>query len=287
MTLASVPSPGSAIWRLGPLPVRANAVCVAVAILLAVAVASYRYRRDGGRRGVILDVAAWAVPLGLAGAALHALLVATRHDFRSAHQLWHDAAVSVGAIGIIGAAALGAAGAWIACRRAGLPLGPVAGAAAPALLFGLAVGGLGHWWLQQYYGAPSAWWWAVRISPTNRVPGYESYATFQPVFAYQSLWDAAAGFAVIWAARRLALTGPRTFLLAALCYAAGNFAAESQLIGGTPDILGVPTGRLADLVVFAGALAGLYLTRPKSTPPARTYPEADLVDDSSGDVMSM
>jgi len=287
VTLASVPSPGSAIWRLGPLPVRAYAVCVAAAILLAIILASYRYRRAGGRPGVILDVAAWAVPFGLIGAGLHALLIATRHDFRHHQQLWHDLTVSLAAVGVLGAIALGTAGAWIACRRAGVSLGPVAGAAAPAVLFGLAAGTLGHWWLQQYYGPPSGWWWAVRIPPTYRVPGYESYATFQPVFAYQSLWDVAAGFAVIWAARRFALTGPRTFFLAAACYAVGSFAAESLLIGPMPHILGVPTGRFADLVVLAGALAGLYLTRREGAPPGRMYPKADLVDDSSGDVMSM
>ena len=49
----------------------------------------------------------------------------------------------------------------------------------------------------------------------------------------------------------------------------------------------VTSGQLIDGAVFAGALTGLYLTRARGTPPARTYPKADLVDDSSGDVMSM
>jgi hypothetical protein len=99
----------------------------------------------------------------------------------------------VAAIGIPGAVALGAVGAWVACRRAGIRLGPVAAAAAPAVAFGLAIGGLGNWWAQQFYGQPSTWWWAVQISPEHRVPGYENYATFQPVFLYQSLWDVALG----------------------------------------------------------------------------------------------
>ena len=77
---------------------------------------------------------------------------------------------------------------------------------APALAFGLAIGGLGNWWAQQFYGPPSAWWWAVRIAPEHRVPGYENYATFQPAFLYLSLWEVALGFAVIWAARRFLLT---------------------------------------------------------------------------------
>ena len=201
MVLASIPSPSPAAWRLGPLSVRAYALCVAVGILVAVVVASRRYRRSGGGRGVILDVAAWAVPFGLIGAALHALLIATRHDFTREHGVWHAVTAGVAAIGVPGAVVLGAAGAWIACRRSSLRLGPVAGAAAPALMFGLAVGGLGNWWAQQFYGPPSTWWWAVPISPTHRAPGYENYATFQPAFLYQSLWDVAVGLGVIWAAR--------------------------------------------------------------------------------------
>ena len=122
MVLASIPSPTSAAWRLGPLSVRAYALCVIAGIAVALVVASRRYRRSAGnrqgRRGVILDVAAWAVPFGLIGAAAHALLIATRHDFTHAHGLWHVVTLGVAAIGIPGAVALGAAGAWIACRRA-------------------------------------------------------------------------------------------------------------------------------------------------------------------------
>jgi len=294
MVLASIPSPTSAAWRLGPLSVRAYALCVIAGIAVALVVASRRYRRSAGngqgRRGVILDVAAWAVPFGLIGAAAHALLIATRHDFAHAHRLWHVVTLGVAAIGVPGAVALGAAGAWIACRRADLPLGPVAGAAAPAVMFGLAIGGLGNWWTQQFYGPPSAWWWAVQISPTHRVPGYENYGSFQPAFGYQSLWDVAVGLAVIWAARRFALSGERTFMLCAACYAVGSFWVESVRIGPLPQVLGIRYGALGDVTVFVLAVAGLYLTRPGRIPPARTYVKAGpntLVDDSSGDVMSM
>jgi prolipoprotein diacylglyceryltransferase len=294
MVLASIPSPTSAAWRLGPLSVRAYALCVIAGIAVALVVASRRYRRSAGnrqgRRGAILDVAAWAVPFGLIGAAAHALLIATRHDFTHAHGLWHVVTLGVAAIGVPGAVALGAAGAWIACRRAGLPLGPVAGAAAPAVMFGLAIGGLGHWWTQQFDGPPSTWWWAVQISPTHRVPGYENYGSFQPAFGYQSLWDVAVGLAVIWAARRFALSGERTFMLCAACYAVGSFWVESVRIGPLPQVLDIRYGALGDVTVFVLAVAGLYLTRPGRIPPARTYVKAApnaLVDDSSGDVMSM
>lgn len=276
MPLASIPSPAHAAWRFGPVPVRASQLCVVAGILVAVLVAERRYRRSGGRPGIILDVAAWAVPFGLIAAVVHAVLLDTRHDIGHA-----------GAIGVPGAIALGVVGAWIACRRAGVPLSPVAAATAPALAFGLAVGGLGNWWDQQGYGPPSTWWWAVDISPANRVPGYENYATFQPAFVYQSLWEVILGLAVIWAARRFVLSGERAFLLCAAGYAAGSFWIELIRIGRLPRALGLPYGAVGDIVVFVLAAVGMYLTRPGRKPPARAQVKPALVEDSSGDVMSM
>jgi len=287
MTLASIPSPGHAAWRLGPLPLRAYALCVIAGIVIAVAVASRRYRRSGGRPGTILDVAAWAVPFALAGALAHAILLGHRHAFGDEYQIWHAVTAGVGAIGVPGAVALGALGAWIACRRAGAGLPAVAGAVAPALAFGLAAGGLGDWWAQQFYGAPSSWWWAVRISPVHRVPGDENYATFQPVFLYLSLWEVALGFAVIWAARRFCLGGERAFLLGAAGYAAGDFWAQLLRAGSLPDVLGIRYGALGDIVVFVLAVTGMYLSRPGRRPAARALAKRAVVEDSSGDVMSV
>ena len=287
MPLASIPSPGHAAWHLGPLTVRAYALGVIAGVIVAVAVASARYRRAGGRPGVILDVAAWAVPFGLAGALVHTILLDNRHAFGDEYRLWHAATIGVAAIGVPGAVALGAAGAWIACRRSGVALGPVAGAVAPALAFGLAVAGLGNWWAQQFYGPPATWWWAVQISPEHRVPGYENYATFQPAFLYLSVWEVALGFAVIWAARRFALSGERTFMLCAAGYAAGGLCVEWLRVGPLPHALGLRYGALGDIAVFVLAVLGMYLTRPGRRPPARGQVKRAVVEDSPGDVMSV
>jgi prolipoprotein diacylglyceryltransferase len=278
MPLASIPSPGHAAWHLGPLAIRAFALCAVTGLIAAVALASRRYRRSGGKRGTILDVAAWAVPFGLAGALAHAILLDSRPIFGDEDRLWHAVTAGIAAIGVPGAVALGSLGAWIACRRARTGLGPVAGALAPALAFGLAIAGLGNWWEQQFYGLPSTWWWAVRIAPTHRVPGYENYATFQPAFLYQS---------VCWAARRFALSGERTFMLFAAGYAAGGGLVDLLRVGPSPHVLGVRSGVLGDIVVFVLAAAGMYLTRPGRRPPARAQAKRAVVEDSSGDVMSV
>jgi prolipoprotein diacylglyceryltransferase len=259
--LASIPEPGQAAWHFGPLTLRAYALCVIAGIAVAVALTSYRYRKQGGRPGFILDVAAWAIPFGLIGAFVHAMLMEARHDFVHHPGLWHAATTAVAAVGVPGAIVLGALGAWIACRRASVPLAPVAHAAAPAVAFGLAIGGLAHWWAQDFYGRPATWWLAERITPEHRVPGFESLATFQPAFLYQSLWDVAVGLAAIWAAKRFSLTGERLFMLAAAAYAAGGLWVESIRIGPLPRLFGMPYGAWGDVAVFVLAVAIFYVTR--------------------------
>jgi hypothetical protein len=46
-------------------------------------------------------------------------------------------------------------------------------------------------------------------------------------------------------------------------------------------------GALGDIVVFVLAVVGMYLTRTGRKPPVRVYPKRTLVEDSSGDVMSV
>jgi prolipoprotein diacylglyceryl transferase len=183
MPVGYLPSPSRGDWHLGPIPVRAYALCIVLGVIVAVWVANRRYRGAGGRAGVIIDVATWAVPLGLIGARVYSVLIdyelyfGARRDWVNVFKVWD------GGLGIPGAIAFGLAGAWLGCRRARVPLAPVAGAAAAAIAIGQAIGRCGNWFNQELYGRPSGLPWAVQISPAHRLPGYESFATFQPAFS--------------------------------------------------------------------------------------------------------
>ena len=266
MPEASLPSPGHALWHLGPVPLRGYALCVLAGILVALAVASRRYRRIGGRPGLILDVATLAVPAGLAGARLYSIATdwsqyfGHGQDWTGIFRLWD------GGLGIPGAIAGGAAGAWLACRRAGVALAPVAGAAAPGLAFGQAIGRWGNWFSQSLYGRPVSMPLAVEIAPAHRVRGYENFATFQPAFLYESAWDVLVGLAVIYAARRFLLTGDRSFAVYAGLYAAGAFLVESLRIDAAPHLAGLRIGEWVLAAVFLAAAVYLYLTRGKTGP---------------------
>jgi prolipoprotein diacylglyceryl transferase len=274
MAPAFLPSPSRSVWHLGPLPVRAYALCMAGGIVLGVWLAARRYVQAGGRPGVILDIAAWAVPCGLVGARLYSVLTNYERYFGGGHHWLAIARVSDGALGIPGALAAGSAAAWFACRRAGISPAPVAGAAAPALAFGLALGCWGNWFGQQLYGRPSVLPWAVEIAPAHRLPGFENYATFQPTFAYGCGWDVLTGLLVIWAARRFLLTGDRAFAVWLVAFAVGRYGTESLAVDPAHHLFGLRVNQWVMAVVFAGALGYLYLTRGRRDPgwPAERLP---------------
>jgi prolipoprotein diacylglyceryltransferase len=252
--------------------VRAYALCIVIGIIGGVWLTAYRYAKAGGRSDLVLDVAAWAVPFGLIGAAVGGLVDLARHLFPAHPNVWAAARAWDGAIGVPGAIALGALGAWIACRRAGIRLGPVAGAAAPATAFGAAVAYLGGWFSQVAYGQPSGLPWAVEIDPTHRLAGYENFATFEPVFGYETLWCVAAGLVVMWAARRFALIGARAFALQLALTFSGLCAAESLLISPAPQLAGLRVDQWAEIVTILGAAAYLYRTRHRHGPDVIALP---------------
>src|ERR1700731_1441137 len=74
MSSAYLPSPSRGVWHVGPLPVRAYALCIVLGVIVAVWLTHRRYLAAGGRPGVIIDVATWTVPLGLVGARLYSVI---------------------------------------------------------------------------------------------------------------------------------------------------------------------------------------------------------------------
>ena len=110
MPLAAIPSPPHARVHLGPMTLRWQELAIVAGILLAIWLADRRYRAAGGPRGAMIDVAAWAVPVGLIPAAIGVLTA-------QAHGGWQTVRTWDAVLGFPGALALGILGAWLACRR--------------------------------------------------------------------------------------------------------------------------------------------------------------------------
>ena len=69
--VAFLPSPSQSVWHLGPLPVRAYALCIVAGIFLALWLAARRMRERGGTNEDVWDVAGWAIVFGIIGGRLY------------------------------------------------------------------------------------------------------------------------------------------------------------------------------------------------------------------------
>ena len=263
MISLSLPSPSQGVWHLGPLPVRAYALCIIAGIIAAVWLAERRWVARGGKPGAIQDIALWAVPFGIVGGRIYhvgtdpELYFGPGRDPINALYIWH------GGLGIWGAIALGALGAWIGARRAGVPLGEIAGVLAPALPLAQAIGRWGNWFNQELFGKPTSLPWGLQIAPDRRPPGYENYATFHPTFLYESLWDLGVVGLVLWVERRFQITGGRLFAVYVMGYTAGRGWIEYMRIDTVNHVLGLRLNVWTSILVFLSAATYFVLASRK------------------------
>ena len=161
--LASIPSPTQGVWHLGPLPIRAYALCIIAGIVACCWIAERRWVARGGAPGDVVDIAVWAVPFGIVGGRLYHVITTPEPYFGRLGDPVRAFAIWEGGLGIWGAIALGAVGAWIACRRKGIPLPAFADAAAPGLLVAEALGRLGNYFNNELHGGPTSLPWALKV----------------------------------------------------------------------------------------------------------------------------
>ncbi|GAA5002216.1 prolipoprotein diacylglyceryl transferase [Streptomyces siamensis] len=281
MELAFIPSPSRSVLHLGPIPLRGYAFCIIIGVFVAVWLGNKRWIARGGRSGTVADIAVWAVPFGLLGGRLYHVITDYELYFSEGRD-WVDAfKVWEGGLGIWGAIALGAVGAWIGCRRRGIPLPAYADAIAPGIAFAQAIGRWGNWFNQELYGKATDLPWALHItsSADGRVPGY-----YHPTFLYESLWCIGVGLLVIWADRRFQLGHGRAFALYVAAYCVGRGWIEYMRVDDAHHILGLRLNDWTAMVVFL--LAVLYIVISARRRPGReavVEPGADTPADKDGE----
>ena len=279
MTALSIPSPSSGVWYLGPLPIRGYALAIILGIIVAIWLAERRWVARGGTAGDIADLAVWGVPFGLVGGRLyhvatdHALYFGEgRHPIEALY-VWR------GGLGVWGAIALGIFGVWLGARRKGIRLLPVLDAMAPTVLVAQALGRWGNWFNQELFGKPTDLPWGLEIDPDNRPVGYFQYATFQPTFLYEFLWNLAAFVVVVWADRRFTLGRGRVAALYVMAYTLGRGWIEMLRIDDVElkDVGGLRFNVWTSIVLFVAA--AIYFVVSSRLRPGR---ETQVYDDGRG-----
>ena len=286
MISAYLPSPDQGVWHLGPIPIRGYALCIILGIIVAVWLGERRWVARGGRSGTVGDVAVWAVPFGLVGGRLYHVLTDPQLYFAEGRDPVAALSVWRGGLGIWGAVALGALGAYIGCRRHGVNFRAYADAVAPGIALAQAIGRWGNWFNQELFGKPTTLPWGLEIDPAHR-GDLQAYETFHPTFLYESLWDLGVAGLVIWADRRFRLGYGRAFALYVMAYTAGRGWIEYLRVDPVNDIFGVRLNVWTSILVFLAAAAYFIVTtrrhpgRETEVEPAATDPvDADHTEEA-------
>ncbi|WP_200209865.1 prolipoprotein diacylglyceryl transferase [Micromonospora coerulea] len=268
--LAALPSPSTAVWQLGPVPIRAYALCIILGIVVACVVTERRLRERGVAPGAVLDIAVWAVPTGIIGARIYHVITSPEKYFGADGQPLKAFAIWEGGLGIWGAVAGGAIGAWIAARQLGIPFAVVADALAPGLPLAQAVGRVGNWFNNELYGGSTTLPWGLEVhvmDPDNPGQALRDDAgnpvlqpgLYHPTFLYEALWNIGVAALVLVLDRKLRLGRGRAFALYVMGYTVGRFWIELMRTDEANHILGVRLNVWTAALVFLGAL--IYFLR--------------------------
>ena len=256
-----IPSPSQGVWYLGPFPLRAYALSILAGIVVALWMTRRRWVERGGEADTVLEVVFWAVPFGIVGGRLYHVISSPGAYFGPDGDPWKAFAIWEGGLGIWGAIALGAVGAYIGTVRQGVKFAPFADAVAPGLLVAQAIGRLGNWFNQELFGGPTTLPWGLRIDPEGPTfpSGVDPGTLFHPTFLYEMLWNLAAAALIVWLDRRYRLGHGRAFWLYVMLYTLGRGWIEALRIDPATMIGSLRLNVWTSIVVGLVALVAFVL----------------------------
>lgn len=311
--LANIPSPDRGVWEIGPIPIRAYALCIIAGIILAIWWGERRWIARGGTAGTVIDIAVFAVPFGLVGGRLYHVATDWHRYFGEGNNPLNALRIWDGGLGIWGAIALGAVGAWIGCRVKGVPLPAYADAIAPGIVAAQAIGRVGNYFNQELYGGPTDLPWGLelyrRVNEFGEADNLNGVAVshvatdgspVHPTFLYELIWNLLVAALVVWVDRRYRLGHGRAFAVYVMGYTLGRTWIELMRTDEATHVFGVRVNVWVSMLVFVGAVVYFVLARsrgeredpsllrgkdapPVDDPEDEAKPDTDADDDAEPD----
>ena len=271
LLLASIPSPSTGVYKVGPLTIHMYGVMLLLAIAAAIWLTGRRWVKWGGDWDLIYRMSIWGVIFGIIGARLYHDITSWNQD-SAIHAHWYGPfAVWSGGLGIWGAIPFGVlAGAWVV-RRSGNSVRLMMDAVAPGLLLAQGIGRWGNWWNQELYGKHTTLPWALEIH------GKANADLYHPTFLYEFIWDVFGVLLLLWIDRRFKIRRPGLFALYVAIYSGFRMFEEQLRIDPSNHFLGQRINFWVALGCFVASIAFFvwwqFLRTPKaSTPKAKPRP---------------
>jgi phosphatidylglycerol:prolipoprotein diacylglycerol transferase len=211
------------------------------------------------------DALIWVLIAGVVGARLWHILTPPKSmvdaGITTAYYLTHPLDALMiwrGGLGIPGAIIGGVLALLLYARRNKLSFAAWLDVTAPALALGQAIGRWGNLVNQELYGKPTSLPWGIFIAPENRIPGYESFSRFHPLFLYESIWNFLNLALLLYLTAKFhpRLLPGDLFLVYLIVYPVGRFFLEFLRLDPAP-LAGVDINQAVMAVVAIASAAAL------------------------------
>lgn len=242
------------LFRIGHLHVGWYGLAVAAAIGAGLWVVRHETRGRGLPQDAVWSVGIWVAAGGFAGARL--LHVVDRWSQYSGDPLGIFA-FQRGGLAIEGALIGGLVAGVLAARLNRIPVLSLADAVAPGVILGQAIGRLGCLVTGDALGGPTSLPWGVAYTNPGSM-AKELGVAYQPVFAYEALWDLVV-LAILWRLRHKLARPGALFGSYLMLYAVGKFAV-TFLREERVWLAGLQQAHLLAILLFAVGLA-LFIYR--------------------------
>ena len=252
-----------------------------IILMLGAVAGAWLATREAKRRGyqpeIVWDLLTYLLIGGIIGARVwHILTPPPSSGVTAAWYLSHplDAlAVWKGGLGIPGAVIGGIIVLYFYSRRNNINFSEWVDIASPSLALGQGIGRWGNYFNQELYGAPTNLPWKIYIDPAHRLTDYFDVEYYHPLFFYESIWNFANMFFLLWISRRFAdrLKNGDIFLTYLIVYPVGRFfldflRLDASLVGG----ININQTVMAVVAVCAGV--ALYLRHRESSAASASDP---------------
>ncbi len=250
---------------IGPLTIRFYGIIIMLGVVAAGWLATKEAKRRGLDSDLVWDGIIWVIIGGIIGARLWHVFTPTPTDVAAGlttkYYLTHPLdmiAIWNGGLGVPGAVIGGGIALFILARRKNLDFLVWLDVVAPALALGQAIGRWGNFVNQELYGPPTDLPWGIPIDAVHRLPGYQQFTHFHPLFLYESLWSLMNMAILLLVGRRFEdkLIPGDIILGYMVIYPLGRFLLEFIRLDSA-EIAGINANQTFMLVVALAAAAAI------------------------------
>lgn len=262
------------VVEIGSVVIHWYGVIIAAGILAALQLSTKEAKKKGLEEDTIIDMALWAIPIGLLGARLYYVLFELGYYLQNPGQIL---AIWNGGIAIYGGLIAGGGTLYWYAKKKGTSLALVLDILAPNVLLSQSIGRWGNFMNQEAHGGPVTRQFLENLYlPEFIIEQMNINGTYyHPTFLYESLWSL-LGFVLIVTIRnrKQLLRQGEVALSYVLWYSVGRFFIEGMRTDSLWIGEWIRVSQALSLALFIGAIV-VWFIRRQDYPPISYYSDGN------------